>query len=245
MSVIALHVILVIFLATLIRSAFGFGEALIAVPLLALRIPIDVAAPLAVLYSITVATIIILQDWKKVHFTSAGWLVLATIFGIPIGLWLLIVVNERDAKILLAIVIAVFSIYSLLNRHRLKLESDSRFWMLMSGFIAGVLGGAYGINGPPLAIYGAARGWSPQHFRATLQGYFLPASLIGMTGYALTGLWVPAVTHYFLISLPLAIVAVFIGRFINHRFSGETFLKYVYGGLIAIAGILLLQAIHG
>jgi uncharacterized membrane protein YfcA len=31
-----LHVIAVIFFATLIRSAFGFGEALIAVPLLSL-----------------------------------------------------------------------------------------------------------------------------------------------------------------------------------------------------------------
>jgi len=40
---------LIVFIATLIRSAFGFGEALVAVPLLALCIPLEVAAPLAVL----------------------------------------------------------------------------------------------------------------------------------------------------------------------------------------------------
>ena len=45
----------VIFLATLIRSAFGFGEALVAVPLLALLIPVEQAVPLATLVSITVA----------------------------------------------------------------------------------------------------------------------------------------------------------------------------------------------
>ena len=39
----------VVFLATLVRSALGFGEALVAVPLLALAIPVEVAAPLAVL----------------------------------------------------------------------------------------------------------------------------------------------------------------------------------------------------
>ena len=55
------------------------------------------------------------------------------------------------------------------------------------GFCAGVLGGAYGMNGPPLVIYGAMRRWSAQHFRATLQGYFLPASIIGMGGYWLAG----------------------------------------------------------
>ena len=48
-------VLAVVFLATLIRSAFGFGEALVAVPLLALLIPVEVATPLAVLFSITVA----------------------------------------------------------------------------------------------------------------------------------------------------------------------------------------------
>ena len=34
------------------------------------------------------------------------------------------------------------------------------------------------MNGPPLAIYGSMRRWSAQHFRATLQGYFLPAEKI-------------------------------------------------------------------
>ncbi len=58
------------------------------------------------------------------------------------------------------------------------------------------------MNGPPLAFYGSLRRWSPQHFRATLQGYFLPVSLVGLIGYTAVGLWVPAVTRYFLLSLP-------------------------------------------
>jgi uncharacterized protein len=64
-------VIGVIFLATLVRSAFGFGEALVAVPLLALVIPIQVAVPLATLLSITVASLILAQDWRNVHARSA------------------------------------------------------------------------------------------------------------------------------------------------------------------------------
>ena len=62
-----LPVLAVLFLATLIRSAFGFGEALVAVPLLALVIPVEVAAPLAVLVSVTVAGLVLLQDWRDVH----------------------------------------------------------------------------------------------------------------------------------------------------------------------------------
>jgi uncharacterized membrane protein YfcA len=57
-----LIVVGVIFIATVIRSAFGFGEAMVAVPLLALVMPADVAVPLAVLLSITVAGLIVVQD---------------------------------------------------------------------------------------------------------------------------------------------------------------------------------------
>src|SRR5256885_13425012 len=88
----------VLFLATVIRSAFGFGEALVAVPLLALLMPVEVAAPVAVLVSITVASIAIAQDWRKIHIRSAGWLLLATLFGTPIGLLLLTRISEHVVK---------------------------------------------------------------------------------------------------------------------------------------------------
>src|SRR5262249_51239910 len=150
-------------------SAFGFGEALVAVPLLALLMPVEVAAPLAVLCSITVAIVVLLQDWHHVQLRSAGWLVLATLFGLPLGLGLLTAVAEPVVKGLLALVILTFSTYCLVSRRPLTLGNDRLAWLF--GFGAGVLGGAYGMNGPPLVIYGSLRGWSPEHFRATLQGY--------------------------------------------------------------------------
>jgi uncharacterized protein len=236
------YVLLVIFVATLIRSVFGFGEALVAVPLLALRLPVDVAAPLAVLVSITVAAVIVAQDWQKIHLHSTGWLVLSTLAGIPLGLLLLTAGNQHLVKGSLAVIIMAFSAYSLLGRRPPQLHSDSRLWLLGCGFCAGVMGGAYGMNGPPLAIYGAMRRWSAQHFRATLQGYFLPASLIGMAGYFVAGLWVPLVTRYYLLSLPLTIPAIFVGRVVNRRLHGQVFLKYVHVGLLLIGAALLVQA---
>ena len=232
-----------LFLATVIRSAFGFGEALIAVPLLALVVPVELAAPVAVLVSITVAFIAVVQDWRHVHWRSAGHLVLSTLFGIPLGLLLLKAVAEPLVKGALAVVIIAFSFYSLGSRHRHELKDDRVAWLF--GFCAGVLGGAYGMNGPPLVIYGSLRRWLPHHFRATLQGYFLPASLVGLGGYWLAGLWTPAVNHYYLISLPAVLVAIFLGRAINTRLNARRFLSYIHAGLIVIGIILLAQALLG
>ncbi len=231
------------FFATVIRSALGFGEALVAVPLLAFFIPLRVATPLAVLISITIAAIIVAQDWKKVHFYSTGWLVLPTLLGIPLGLLLLTSSHQRTVKGALAALIIAFSAYSLSGRTPLELRRDHRAWLLFFGFTAGVLGGAYGMNGPPLVIYGSMRRWSAQHFRATLQAYFLPASLIGMTGYWLSGLWVHAVTRYYLLALPVMLPAVLLGRVINHRMRAEVFMKYAYLGLGIIGAVLMYQAI--
>ncbi len=236
-----LQVMSVLFLATFIRSAFGFGEALVAVPLLALIMPVEVAAPVAVLVSITVAGVVVAQDWRHVHFRSAGWLFLSTLVGTPLGLLLLTAIEGKIVKAILAVVIITFSTYALISRKHATLRNDRLSWFF--GLGAGILGGAFGMNGPPLVIYGSLRGWSPQHFRATLQGYFLPASMIVMCGYWLTGLWTPVVTHHYLTVLPAVVVAIFLGRAVNQRMNGHSFLLYVHIGLIAAGAMLLFQTI--
>lgn len=227
----------------MIRSAFGFGEALIAVPLLALFMPLPVAAPLAVLLSITIAGIVVAQDWRHIHLRSAAGLVAATLAGIPLGLLVLTNRHQEGAKAGLGLLIVLFAVYALMGRSALKLEHESRTALLLCGFLAGVLGGAYGMNGPPLAVYGSMRRWSPQQFRATLQAYFLPASALGMIGYWSAGLWTRTVTWDYVLCLPVMLPAVLIGRVINHRFASGAFLRYVYGGLVLIGALLFVEAI--
>src|ERR1051326_2576859 len=119
----------VLFLATLVRSALGFGEALVAVPLLALLLPITVAAPVAVMASITVALIVVAQDWQKVHARSAARLVLPTMLGIPLGLILLRAGAEPVVKAVLATLIIAFSAYSLLGGKHRQLRDDTFAWL--------------------------------------------------------------------------------------------------------------------
>ena len=121
---------------------------------------------------------------------------------------------------------------------------DSRPWLIACGFVAGVFGGAYGLNGPPLVVYGAMRRWSAPHFRATLQAYFLPASILGMAGYWAAGLWTPTVTRYYLLSLPVTIPAIFLGRAANRRLRGDAFTRYVYTGLMLTGVALLAQMLR-
>jgi uncharacterized membrane protein YfcA len=233
-------IVVISFFATLVRSTFGFGESLVAVPLFVLLMPLNIAVPLSVLISILVALVVVVQDHSKIHFESAKWLILYAVLGIPIGLLILLYGNAYVVKIGLGVLIIGYSIYSLLGKSTLSLPRDSRGWLFICGFLSGILGGAYGLNGPPLVIYGNARKWSAMHFRATLQAYFLPVSFLGVMGYAFKGLVGPIVLRYFLICLPAIVPAIFLGRYFNQRLRGATFFYYVFVGLIFIGAALIL-----
>lgn len=230
---------LVMLVATAFRTAFGFGEALIAVPLLALIIPVKLAAPVAVLASILIAGFVVYRDWKHIHLSGAYRLIASTLFGIPLGLLLLKNGSEALVKGILAFVLLSFSTYSLLRPQKTYFHDDRYAWIF--GFLAGISGGSYGVNGPPLAIYGSLRGWSPEKFRATLQGYFLPASLVGMGGYFISGLWTREVNLLFASSLPSIGLGILLGRFLSGRVGAKLFHKALHLGLIGIAFVLLHQ----
>ena len=232
-------VVAICLVATLVRSTFGFGESLVAVPLLALVVPLEVAVPLSVMLSVLVAAIAIVQDREQTQLASAAWLVGSSLVGIPVGLAVLVYANPTVTRVVLGSVIVAYGAYSLVVQPRVHLARDHRAWLVACGIVSGVLGGAYGLNGPPLVVYGNLRRWTPQQFRATLQAYFLPASMIGLAGYALRGLVDARVVRMFALTLPATLPAVFVGRWLNGRFSATSFFRYVFAGLIAIGATLV------
>lgn len=211
-----------------------------AVPLLAFFIPLHVAVPFSVILSIIIAGIIIIQDHRKIHFKSAKYLIINAVLGLPFGLALLLYGNELWVKAILGVLIIAYALYALLSKWNFSLKTDSKIWLFVCGFTSGVFGGAYGLNGPPLVLYGDLRQWTTKHFRATLQAYFLPIGLISVGLFAYKDLITQEVMMYSLKSLPVVVPCIFIGRYFNHKLDKKTFIKYVYIGLIVI-GILLFK----
>lgn len=238
-SHISLFIIVISFIATLVRSTFGFGESMVAVPLLLWILPARAAVPLSALLSVTVALIIILQDHKHIYFNSAKWLVLYAALGIPVGLLLLVYGSESLIVCGLGLFLIVYSLYSLRYKNVFHLKEDNKLLLFICGFFSGVFGGAYSINGPALVIYGNLRRWPAKQFRATLQAYFLPASLLGILGFWWKGLLDRELLYYFVFAVAGALPAVFLGRFFNGRLKDDSFFKYIYIGLIVI-GVLLI-----
>jgi len=231
----------VIFIATLIRSSFGFGDALFAMPILAVIAGIKTATPLMALVGFTIALVILIKDYKRVEIKSAIRIIISSILGIPVGLIFLKGVNEDVILLILGIVIFIFSLYYLLKPNLLLIKSDKYAWIF--GFTAGILGAAYNTNGPPVIIFGTLRRWNPKNFRATLQGYFLPTGLMLITGHIIAGNITKTVITDYLLALPLILLAIWTGNIINKRIPSGKFNNYIYGILLIISILLIIKAI--
>ena len=245
METLILYILLITFFASLFRSTFGFGESMIAVPLYCLFLPMVQAVPIAILMSITIAAMVIVQDRKEVHFSNAKWLVIFAVLGFPFGLLILLYGNEFFIKLGLGLMVVLYSLYSLFVKPIFSKEKPGWLWVFSCGFLSGVFGGAYGFNGPPLVLYGNRMGWEGRLFRATMQAYFLPVGLISIVGYWAKDLVNQQVLVYFLFMLPALVPGVYIGRYLHNKIKGQSFYSYAYCALIIIGLIFIVNTLLG
>jgi hypothetical protein len=227
---------LILFVATLISSTFGFGSALFAMPLLTLFLGVTTATPLFGFVGPTIAGIILLRSWRQVDLASAWQLILATLAGIPFGVLLVKTVPAVWVTQALGLCLVAFGSYRLGQWRLLKLDSSR--WALPFGFVAGILGGAYNTNGPPIVVYGEMRRWPPQQFRATLQSYFFPTGCGILVSHGVAGLWNGHILHLYGVALPGILGAIAIGGYINHHLPVHRFQRLL-SALIILLGVML------
>jgi len=232
-----LLVITIVSVSALTRSALGFGDALISMPLLVMTVGIQTATPLVALLGFTIAVAILFKSWRDVDIKAAWRLIAASLFGIPVGILLLRGAPEQIVRGFLGGLITLFGLYNLTTPNLPTLRWEGFAYIF--GFVAGILGGAYNTNGPPIVIYSTLRRWPPERFRATLQGYFLPTGLLLLTSHGLAGLWTPDVLRFYGVALPFILLAVLLGGKLNRRIPRRRFGRFVNLFLILIGLFLL------
>jgi len=105
---------------------------------------------------------------------------------------------------------------------------QSRASAILFGSLAGISGGAFDVQGPPLCVYGDAKGWSPAQFRNNILTVVAlnSALVVGIDYYQ--GLLGDFYYSYFCItSLPGVLVGVIIGQYASSRIDPVLFKNLV------------------
>ena len=217
--------------AYFIRGITGFGSGLIAVPLLALFLPLKFAVPLILLLDFTASIVIGGLHFKRVQWGEIGVLIPFGIVGVVLGTSLLLNLPSGPMLIALAGFVFVFAVRSVLNIRGDK--PISRGWAVPAALTGGTVGALFGTGGPPYVIYLTHRIHDKSDLRATFSALFFADGMSRIVSFLVAGLLLSAkVWIAYLAALPLMLGALYLG--------GRAHVGLSQGQMTRLVGVLLL-----
>lgn len=239
-----LWIALIIFTAIFTQSSVGFGLALVSMPLLAATVGIRVATPLVALVGLTAEGLLLYHYRAALNLQAVKRLTLASLIGVPVGVWAFSGVSEAVILPLLGAVITGYALYALFA-HRLPARMalprlEHARWADGFGLVAGVLSGAYNTPGPPVIIYGNCRRWQPAEFKSNLQGFFIVNSTIVVLAHLVAGNFTSDVMQAYAVSLPAILLGALGGFALDGRLEPRRFHRVVLFALVGLGVSLIL-----
>jgi uncharacterized protein len=232
----------VLLLAYFVRGISGFGSGLIAVPLLALRFPLQQVVPFMLVADFAASALV-----GGIHFNHVNWseirrLLPATLVGVVIGTTLLVLLPPSALLTVLGIFILVFALRGLLAKTG-PFTPASSLWAYPAALSGGAVSGLFGTGGPPYVIYLSHRIQDKSALRATLSGLFFVEGLIRILTFLAAGLlWAGQTWLNSLLAAPIVIVSLYAGSHIHTRLSDRQMLRLVNLLLLGSAAAVLVKA---
>lgn len=231
----------VIFGAFVVRGMSGFGAGMVAVPLLAFAIPLQLAVPLCGMLVFFLFVVLLIRDRQKVLWPELWLLLPPTIIGVVFGLWLFAVLDNRILVMLLGGFLIVYAAYLFLsNVFGMAQLRCSRRWAWPVGFLGSFFDTLFGGGGGTLVvIYVNARGASREAFRATVAALWFFEMIARNTGYAWAGYYDSATITLIALLIPVMWAGTLVGERLGNRIRPEQFARLLALMLFA-SGVLLL-----
>ena len=231
------------FAAALLLATNGFGFAVIAVPFFLLLLPADRAIQLVIILSLAVSLMMIPRLRDAIDPGLLLRLTLASIIGLPIGLFAFGYCDPLIVRLAAGALIALFAAMLGWNRYRRRPPQVAMQpgLDLAAGAVAGVATGLVGMPGPPVMIYLMLAAAPMRAVRATLVAFFAlvyAATLLSDVIF----LGVPAADWEIAVTLlPLIWIGGMAGLRVAERLN-ETVAAILSILVLAVAGLYTLAA---
>jgi len=229
----------VLFFAYLIRGVAGFGSALIAVPLLALTLPLTIVVPLVVFLDYVGSTSQGIKNRESIRWSEILPLLPFSIIGVTVSLFVMESVRPEMLSVALGGFVILFAAYQLLP---MKLGQARRIIAIPSGLLGGFVGTLFGTGGPFYVIYLNLRKLDKDAFRATFASIFLLDGALRLIGYALKGFYTLEMLAYLAMAVPVAGLGLFFGGRIHTALGRDTFVRLISVLLLGSGTALLMKA---
>lgn len=219
----------------MVRGFTGFGTPLLMGPLLAIMFGPAGMVPVIALAEIFISTMLVPKVWAHSEPRSVAYIWLGGLPLLPLGTWLLAVVDATIVKKIVALVVLFAACVLWLGwRYRGPRNAPTALGI---GAVGGLLGGLVGFAGPPVLLYILSQPGPIARARANLIVYFAGASLAIFLSCLVGGLIDRAALLRAAAITPVVIAGVLLGQ----RFYGgasEAAARNVALAMLFVAGVL-------
>lgn len=236
-----IYIILLAAGASFIQRTIGFGFGIFIMTALPFLMPSYAeAVTLSGLLSLTSATVVMIQylkfvTWKRLLQMVGAFAVFSTV-----AILMLDRIEGPVMRMILGCVLIFLSLYfSFFKKKLQKYIRPTAGWLLGTGSVSGIMGGLFGMHGPPVVLYLVVSEPDKNHYMGMIQTYAVITNIVMLAVRAYNGYVTPTVGTTYLYGLGGLAIGVLAGNWAFRRIPNRLFTYIVYA-YIGVSGAIIL-----
>lgn len=225
--------------ASFVQRTTGFGFGIFIMTSLPFLMPsYGEATALSGLLAMTTSAII---TWKMREYITwkRMYPILLTFIAVSaVAICVLTRIQEENLRKILGVVLIIASLYFAFFSGKIRIRTTLP-WQIGAGSLSGLMGGFFGMQGPPAVLYFISSEPDKNHYMAMVQTYFLIGNAMMTVVRASNGFLTATVGRNYLFCVAAVATGTLLGSWAFRHIPGKIF-PYVVYGYICISGLIIL-----
>lgn len=228
--------------ASFVQRTTGFGFGIFIMTALPFLLPsYGEATTLSGLLAMTTSAVVSFRMRRQLHVRRLLPILLTFMVVSAAAIFCLKRMDDILLRRILGVVLIQVSIYFAFFSQRIKIPATIPT-QLTAGTLSGLMGGFFGMQGPPAVLYFVSASKDKNEYMALAQTYFLCGNLLMTAVRAYNGFLTKAVGISYLYGLGGVVIGMSLGAFVFKRIPNKIF-RYIVYAYIGISGCLILWSV--
>jgi uncharacterized membrane protein YfcA len=224
--------------ASFVQRTTGFGFGIFIMTMLPFLMPsYGEATTLSGLLAMTTSTLICVRMRKFITWRRLIPILLTFIIISTPTIFLSTRIDNQSLNRILGITLMLTALYFTFFSKKIKLKTTLPY-QVGAGTVSGVMGGFFGMQGPPAVLYFISSEPDKNHYIAMAQTYFLLGNSVMTVVRATNGFLTATVGRNYLFCLAAVFIGTMLGSWAFKRIPGKIF-PYIVYSYIGISGLVI------
>ena len=224
--------------ASFVQRTTGFGFGIFIMTMLPFLMPsYGEATTLSGLLAMTTSTLICIRMRKFITWRRLIPILLTFIIISTPTIFLSTRIDNQSLNRILGITLILTALYFAFFSKKIKLKTTLPY-QVGAGTVSGVMGGFFGMQGPPAVLYFISSEPDKNHYIAMAQIYFLLGNVVMTIVRAANGFLTATVGRNYIFCLAAVLTGTLLGSWAFKRIPGKIF-PYIVYSYIGISGLVI------